>query len=44
MCDFEADDLCGFKQREDDTFDWTHGTGKDSPGLLNDHTTGDING
>lgn len=44
MCDFEAQDLCGFTQREDDSFDWTHGSARDGSGLLNDHTTGDIFG
>ncbi|XP_050708969.1 MAM and LDL-receptor class A domain-containing protein 1-like [Eriocheir sinensis] len=44
MCDFEAPDLCGFSQREDDTLDWTHGSARDGSGLLNDHTTGDIFG
>lgn len=44
MCDFEATDLCGFTQREDDTFDWTRGSARDGPGLLNDHTSGDIFG
>nr|XP_053646985.1 MAM and LDL-receptor class A domain-containing protein 1-like [Cherax quadricarinatus] len=43
-CDFEADDLCGFTQRQDDNFDWTHGTGSDNALLPNDHTTGDISG
>ncbi|KAG7165100.1 MAM and LDL-receptor class A domain-containing protein 2-like 1, partial [Homarus americanus] len=44
ICDFEADDLCGFAQRQDDNFDWTHGTGKDNELLPNDHTTGNISG
>ena len=44
MCDFEATDLCGFLQREDDAFDWTRGSASDGNGLLNDHTTGDYMG
>lgn len=44
MCDFEALDLCGFTQREDDMFDWIRGTARDESGLLNDHTSGDIFG
>ncbi|MPC30919.1 MAM and LDL-receptor class A domain-containing protein 2 [Portunus trituberculatus] len=46
LCDFEAADLCGFTQREDDTyaFDWTQGSASDHQGLLNDHTTGDYYG
>lgn len=44
MCDFEAEDLCGFEQSQGDSFDWVRGTSNDHASLPLDHTTNNASG